>query len=156
MESSGGKSISASVGAFQATPAVGSTAPLTICMHVFQSYFHKNMAKYLNDTRIKSSFPFLIYVCVCVCVRGNQRLYQKNLKLSAADMYRWKLSSQEPCSMTCSIGTCKHTRTLEIHGQLDFEAPVTRHRPLQIRWENLQHLIRPQTRRTAGPGCCNT
>ncbi|MED6272323.1 hypothetical protein CHARACLAT_029220, partial [Characodon lateralis] len=36
--------------------------------------------------------------------RGNQRFYQKNLKLSAADMYRWKLSSQEPCSMTCSIG----------------------------------------------------
>uniref|UniRef100_A0A3P8TU92 ADAMTS like 2 n=1 Tax=Amphiprion percula TaxID=161767 RepID=A0A3P8TU92_AMPPE len=34
---------------------------------------------------------------------GNQRLYQKNLKLSAADMYRWKLLSQEPCSMTCSI-----------------------------------------------------
>ncbi|KAM7391051.1 hypothetical protein PAMP_021768 [Pampus punctatissimus] len=39
--------------------------------------------------------------------RGNQRLYQKNLKLSAADMYRWKLSSQEPCSMTCSIGVSK-------------------------------------------------
>uniref|UniRef100_A0A673LM56 ADAMTS-like 2 n=1 Tax=Sinocyclocheilus rhinocerous TaxID=307959 RepID=A0A673LM56_9TELE len=35
--------------------------------------------------------------------RNNQRLLQKN-KLSAADMYRWKLSSQEPCSMTCSIG----------------------------------------------------
>uniref|UniRef100_A0A3Q2ZK89 ADAMTS-like 2 n=1 Tax=Kryptolebias marmoratus TaxID=37003 RepID=A0A3Q2ZK89_KRYMA len=34
---------------------------------------------------------------------GNQRFYQKNLKLSPADMYRWKLSSQEPCSMTCSI-----------------------------------------------------
>ncbi|XP_076007219.1 ADAMTS-like protein 2 [Genypterus blacodes] len=39
--------------------------------------------------------------------RGNQRLYQKNLKLSPADMYRWKLSSQEPCSMTCSIGVSK-------------------------------------------------
>ncbi|CAK6976179.1 ADAMTS-like protein 2 isoform X3 [Scomber scombrus] len=37
--------------------------------------------------------------------RGNQR--QKNLKMSAADMYRWKLSSQEPCSMTCSIGVSK-------------------------------------------------
>uniref|UniRef100_A0A667WKF0 ADAMTS like 2 n=1 Tax=Myripristis murdjan TaxID=586833 RepID=A0A667WKF0_9TELE len=34
-------------------------------------------------------------------------LNQKNLKLSAADMYRWKLSSQEPCSMTCSIGVSK-------------------------------------------------
>uniref|UniRef100_A0A8B9LPB9 ADAMTS-like 2 n=1 Tax=Astyanax mexicanus TaxID=7994 RepID=A0A8B9LPB9_ASTMX len=34
------------------------------------------------------------------------RLLQKN-KLSAADMYRWKLSSQEPCSMTCSIGVAK-------------------------------------------------
>uniref|UniRef100_UPI003AB03A30 ADAMTS-like protein 2 n=1 Tax=Centroberyx gerrardi TaxID=166262 RepID=UPI003AB03A30 len=39
--------------------------------------------------------------------RGNQRLHQKNLKLSPADMYRWKLSSQEPCSMTCSIGVSK-------------------------------------------------
>ncbi|XP_034027024.1 ADAMTS-like protein 2 isoform X1 [Thalassophryne amazonica] len=39
--------------------------------------------------------------------RVNQRLYQKNLKLSAADMYRWKLSSQEPCSMTCSIGVSR-------------------------------------------------
>ncbi|RXN22658.1 ADAMTS 2 [Labeo rohita] len=38
--------------------------------------------------------------------RNNQRLLQKN-KLSAADMYRWKLSSQEPCSMTCSIGVSK-------------------------------------------------
>uniref|UniRef100_A0AAY4DYH8 PLAC domain-containing protein n=1 Tax=Denticeps clupeoides TaxID=299321 RepID=A0AAY4DYH8_9TELE len=32
---------------------------------------------------------------------------KKNLKLSPADMYRWKLSSQEPCSMTCSIGISK-------------------------------------------------
>ncbi|KAM9391388.1 ADAMTS-like protein 2 [Pholidichthys leucotaenia] len=39
--------------------------------------------------------------------RGNQRVYQKNLKPSEADMYRWKLSSQEPCSMTCSIGVSK-------------------------------------------------
>ncbi|KAG9261808.1 ADAMTS-like protein 2 [Astyanax mexicanus] len=38
--------------------------------------------------------------------RSHQRLLQKN-KLSAADMYRWKLSSQEPCSMTCSIGVAK-------------------------------------------------
>ncbi|KAK0156495.1 ADAMTS-like protein 2 [Merluccius polli] len=35
--------------------------------------------------------------------RGNQ----KNLRLSPADMYRWKLSSQEPCSMTCSIGVSR-------------------------------------------------
>ncbi|CAL8334220.1 unnamed protein product [Arctogadus glacialis] len=35
--------------------------------------------------------------------RGNQ----KNLKLSPADMYRWKLSSQEPCTMTCSIGVSR-------------------------------------------------
>uniref|UniRef100_A0A4W6CSH0 ADAMTS like 2 n=1 Tax=Lates calcarifer TaxID=8187 RepID=A0A4W6CSH0_LATCA len=52
---------------------------------------------------------------------GNQRLYQKNLKLSAADMYRWKLSSQEPCSMTCSIGvsksfvTCVRYDGIEVH-----------------------------------------
>ncbi|KAM6965405.1 ADAMTS-like protein 2 [Aplochiton taeniatus] len=39
--------------------------------------------------------------------RGNQRILQKNLKLSPADMYRWKLSSQEPCSTTCSIGLSK-------------------------------------------------
>ncbi|XP_069039370.1 ADAMTS-like protein 2 [Lepisosteus oculatus] len=36
--------------------------------------------------------------------RINQRFLQKNFGLSAADMYRWKLSSQEPCSLTCSIG----------------------------------------------------
>ncbi|XP_015230039.1 PREDICTED: ADAMTS-like protein 2 [Cyprinodon variegatus] len=53
--------------------------------------------------------------------RGNQRFYQKNLKLSAADMYRWKLSSQEPCSMTCSIGvsksfvTCVRYDGVEVH-----------------------------------------
>ncbi|XP_051962929.1 ADAMTS-like protein 2 isoform X2 [Xyrauchen texanus] len=38
--------------------------------------------------------------------RNNHRFLQKN-KLSPADMYRWKLSSQEPCSMTCSIGVSK-------------------------------------------------
>ncbi|XP_019740201.1 ADAMTS-like protein 2 isoform X2 [Hippocampus comes] len=53
--------------------------------------------------------------------RGNPRLYQKNLKLSPADMYRWKLSSQEPCSMTCSIGisrsfvTCIRYDGAEVH-----------------------------------------
>ncbi|XP_039906984.1 ADAMTS-like protein 2 [Simochromis diagramma] len=53
--------------------------------------------------------------------RGNQRLYQKNLKLSPADLYRWKLSSQEPCSMTCSIGvsrsfvTCVRYDGVEVH-----------------------------------------
>ncbi|XP_061625029.1 ADAMTS-like protein 2 isoform X5 [Phyllopteryx taeniolatus] len=53
--------------------------------------------------------------------RGNSRLYQKNLKLSPADMYRWKLSSQEPCSMTCSIGvsksfvTCIRYDGVEVH-----------------------------------------
>ncbi|XP_068167393.1 ADAMTS-like protein 2 isoform X2 [Antennarius striatus] len=53
--------------------------------------------------------------------RGNQRINQKNLKLSAADMYRWKLSSQEPCSMTCSIGvsksfvTCIRYDGIEVH-----------------------------------------
>uniref|UniRef100_A0A8C1CWW8 ADAMTS-like 2 n=1 Tax=Cyprinus carpio carpio TaxID=630221 RepID=A0A8C1CWW8_CYPCA len=45
----------------------------------------------------------MLYFLFC---RNNQRLLQKN-KLSAADMYRWKLSSQEPCSMTCSIGVSK-------------------------------------------------
>ncbi|KAK3538971.1 hypothetical protein QTP86_023569 [Hemibagrus guttatus] len=38
--------------------------------------------------------------------RSQQRVTGKN-KLSSADMYRWKLSSQEPCSMTCSIGVTK-------------------------------------------------
>ncbi|CAN9512639.1 unnamed protein product [Ophioblennius macclurei] len=53
--------------------------------------------------------------------RLNQRIHQKNLKLSAADMYRWKLSSQEPCSMTCSIGvsksfvTCVRYDGVEVH-----------------------------------------
>uniref|UniRef100_A0A8D3AQ07 PLAC domain-containing protein n=1 Tax=Scophthalmus maximus TaxID=52904 RepID=A0A8D3AQ07_SCOMX len=53
--------------------------------------------------------------------QGNQRLYQKNLKLSPADMYRWKLSSQEPCSMTCSIGvsrsfvSCVRYDGIEVH-----------------------------------------
>uniref|UniRef100_A0A673W6A6 ADAMTS like 2 n=1 Tax=Salmo trutta TaxID=8032 RepID=A0A673W6A6_SALTR len=36
-----------------------------------------------------------------------QRFLQKNFKLSPADMYRWKLSSQEPCTSTCSIGVSK-------------------------------------------------
>ncbi|KAJ8006063.1 hypothetical protein DPEC_G00124370 [Dallia pectoralis] len=39
--------------------------------------------------------------------RTNQRLLQKNLKPSPADMYRWKLSSQEPCTSTCSIGVSR-------------------------------------------------
>uniref|UniRef100_A0AAX7SPL4 PLAC domain-containing protein n=1 Tax=Astatotilapia calliptera TaxID=8154 RepID=A0AAX7SPL4_ASTCA len=43
----------------------------------------------------------------------------KNLKLSPADLYRWKLSSQEPCSMTCSIGmsfvTCVRYDGVEVH-----------------------------------------
>ncbi|CAB1319550.1 unnamed protein product, partial [Coregonus sp. 'balchen'] len=39
--------------------------------------------------------------------RTNQRFLQKNFKLSPADMYRWKLSSQEPCTSTCSIGVSK-------------------------------------------------
>ncbi|MFT7813519.1 ADAMTS-like protein 2 [Arapaima gigas] len=39
--------------------------------------------------------------------RTHQKVSQKNLRLSPADMYRWKLSSQEPCSMTCSIGVAK-------------------------------------------------
>uniref|UniRef100_A0A8C4F1S5 ADAMTS-like 2 n=1 Tax=Dicentrarchus labrax TaxID=13489 RepID=A0A8C4F1S5_DICLA len=54
--------------------------------------------------------------------RSNRtRNYHKNLKLSAADMYRWKLSSQEPCSMTCSIGvsksfvTCIRYDGVEVH-----------------------------------------
>uniref|UniRef100_A0A3P9Q2G7 ADAMTS like 2 n=1 Tax=Poecilia reticulata TaxID=8081 RepID=A0A3P9Q2G7_POERE len=54
--------------------------------------------------------------------RSNRtRFFQKNLKLSAADMYRWKLSSQEPCSMTCSIGvsksfvTCVRYDGVEVH-----------------------------------------
>ncbi|XP_073323126.1 ADAMTS-like protein 2 [Pagrus major] len=51
--------------------------------------------------------------------RVNQR--KQNLKLSPADMYRWKLSSQEPCSMTCSIGvsksfvTCIRYDGVEVH-----------------------------------------
>ncbi|XP_024909195.1 ADAMTS-like protein 2 [Cynoglossus semilaevis] len=53
--------------------------------------------------------------------RGNHRLNQKNQKMSAADMYRWKLSSQEPCSMTCSIGvsrsfvSCVRYDGVEVH-----------------------------------------
>ncbi|XP_077456223.1 tetratricopeptide repeat domain 16 isoform X4 [Stigmatopora argus] len=53
--------------------------------------------------------------------RGSPRLYQKNPKLSPADMYRWKLSSQEPCSITCSIGvsksfvTCTRYDGMEVH-----------------------------------------
>ncbi|XP_077570542.1 ADAMTS-like protein 2 [Stigmatopora nigra] len=53
--------------------------------------------------------------------RGSPRLYQKNPNLSPADMYRWKLSSQEPCSITCSIGvsksfvTCTRYDGMEVH-----------------------------------------
>ncbi|XP_062873822.1 ADAMTS-like protein 2 [Trichomycterus rosablanca] len=42
--------------------------------------------------------------------RGHQKVVGKN-KLSTADMYRWKLSSQEPCSITCSIGVTRSFAT---------------------------------------------
>uniref|UniRef100_A0A8C7H4T1 ADAMTS like 2 n=1 Tax=Oncorhynchus kisutch TaxID=8019 RepID=A0A8C7H4T1_ONCKI len=45
--------------------------------------------------------------CHVVFDRTIQRFLQKNFKLSPADMYRWKLSSQEPCTSTCSIGVSK-------------------------------------------------
>ncbi|XP_055080322.1 ADAMTS-like protein 2 isoform X1 [Periophthalmus magnuspinnatus] len=80
--------------------------------------------------------------------RGNQRLNQKNLKLSVADMYRWKLSSQEPCSITCSIGvsrsfvSCVRYDGVEVHDM--YCDAVTRPEPVhdfcigrecQPRWE---------------------
>ncbi|XP_051787723.1 ADAMTS-like protein 2 [Erpetoichthys calabaricus] len=37
-------------------------------------------------------------------VRNRLKIPRKGLGLSPADMYRWKLSSQEPCSSTCTIG----------------------------------------------------
>uniref|UniRef100_A0A3B3D2K2 ADAMTS-like 2 n=1 Tax=Oryzias melastigma TaxID=30732 RepID=A0A3B3D2K2_ORYME len=54
-------------------------------------------------------------------IQGGRTSSRKNLKLSPADMYRWKLSSQEPCSMTCSIGTemsfvtCVRYDGIEVH-----------------------------------------
>lgn len=39
------------------------------------------------------------------------RSHRKNSGLSTADMYRWKLSTQEPCSKSCSIGTVSFTPT---------------------------------------------
>ncbi|XP_058861336.1 ADAMTS-like protein 2 [Acipenser ruthenus] len=36
--------------------------------------------------------------------RNRLKLPRKGQGMSAADMYRWKLSSQEPCSSTCAIG----------------------------------------------------
>ncbi|XP_078082248.1 tetratricopeptide repeat domain 16 [Mustelus asterias] len=37
-------------------------------------------------------------------LRNRLKLLRKGLGLSAADMYRWKLSSHEPCSSTCTTG----------------------------------------------------
>ncbi|XP_072345052.1 ADAMTS-like protein 2 isoform X1 [Scyliorhinus torazame] len=37
-------------------------------------------------------------------VRNRLKLLRKGLGVSAADMYRWKLSSHEPCSSTCTTG----------------------------------------------------
>ncbi|XP_067826123.1 LOW QUALITY PROTEIN: ADAMTS-like protein 2 [Heptranchias perlo] len=36
--------------------------------------------------------------------RNRLKLLRKGLGVSAADMYRWKLSSHEPCSSTCTTG----------------------------------------------------
>nr|XP_023687637.1 ADAMTS-like protein 2 isoform X2 [Paramormyrops kingsleyae] len=38
---------------------------------------------------------------------NHTRSHWKNSGLSTADMYRWKLSSQEPCSKSCSIGVAR-------------------------------------------------
>ncbi|XP_078406383.1 tetratricopeptide repeat domain 16 [Cetorhinus maximus] len=37
-------------------------------------------------------------------LRNRLKLLRKGLGVSAADMYRWKLSSHEPCSSTCTTG----------------------------------------------------
>nr|XP_015222037.1 PREDICTED: ADAMTS-like protein 2 [Lepisosteus oculatus] len=56
--------------------------------------------------------------CLLCVGRINQRFLQKNFGLSAADMYRWKLSSQEPCSLTCSIGTSRDPLRTLTHSYL--------------------------------------
>uniref|UniRef100_A0A8C9QWM2 ADAMTS like 2 n=1 Tax=Scleropages formosus TaxID=113540 RepID=A0A8C9QWM2_SCLFO len=38
---------------------------------------------------------------------NHDNFLQKNFGLSAADMYRWKLSSKEPCSISCSTGVAR-------------------------------------------------
>uniref|UniRef100_A0A8C5E1B7 PLAC domain-containing protein n=1 Tax=Gouania willdenowi TaxID=441366 RepID=A0A8C5E1B7_GOUWI len=74
-----------------------------------------------SDTPYSRRTPIILSTFSVCSYRGNQRLHQKNLKLSVADMYRWKLSSQEPCSMTCSIGvsksfvTCVRYDGMEVH-----------------------------------------
>ncbi|NXY37630.1 ATL2 protein, partial [Pomatorhinus ruficollis] len=49
-------------------------------------------------------FPFFLLIA-----RNRLKLFKKGQGVSAADMYRWKLSSHEPCSSTCTTGRVMST-----------------------------------------------
>ncbi|KFQ63495.1 ADAMTS-like 2, partial [Pelecanus crispus] len=48
-------------------------------------------------------FCFVLFFCLLIA-RNRLKLLRKGQGVSAADMYRWKLSSHEPCSSTCTTG----------------------------------------------------
>lgn len=51
---------------------------------------------------------FILFFFVLVA-RNRLKLLRKGQGVSAADMYRWKLSSHEPCSSTCTTGSYENS-----------------------------------------------
>ncbi|XP_048469749.1 ADAMTS-like protein 2 isoform X1 [Rhincodon typus] len=80
---------------------------------------NENMGSYkVNDTPLELTFnmsaeiPFSNETLLQIIHQANRtqklrnrlKMLRKGLGVSAADMYRWKLSSHEPCSSTCTTG----------------------------------------------------
>ncbi|XP_072422234.1 ADAMTS-like protein 2 isoform X1 [Chiloscyllium punctatum] len=80
---------------------------------------NENMGSYkVNDTPLELTFnmsteiPFSNETLLQIIQQANRtqklrnrlKMLRKGLGVSAADMYRWKLSSHEPCSSTCATG----------------------------------------------------
>ncbi|XP_060697223.1 ADAMTS-like protein 2 [Hemiscyllium ocellatum] len=80
---------------------------------------NENMGSYkVNDTPLELTFnmsteiPFSNETLLQIIHQANRtqklrnrlKMLRKGLGVSAADMYRWKLSSHEPCSSTCATG----------------------------------------------------
>uniref|UniRef100_W5M404 ADAMTS like 2 n=1 Tax=Lepisosteus oculatus TaxID=7918 RepID=W5M404_LEPOC len=91
--------------------------------------FSENVAYEVKTVTFKARVPSVSDYHKTLMI--NQRFLQKNFGLSAADMYRWKLSSQEPCSLTCSIEIPKAfaTFTSSKHDEIEnyyYNVTVTR------------------------------
>lgn len=52
---------------------------------------------------------YLILFFFVLVARNRLKLLRKGQGVSAADMYRWKLSSHEPCSSTCTTGSYENS-----------------------------------------------